>query len=165
MLTHLQTKRLKIRPINLNDALFIQKLVNSEGWLKYIGGRDINNKKEAENYIQLILNNPNFSYNIFELKESNKPIGIVTFLKREEHDFPDIGFAILPKFERQGYTFEAGRAYITNLQKFSTTETIIAITLPNNVKSINLLKKLNFNFSHTYKFANEDVSIFSLNIK
>ncbi|MEO0066067.1 MAG: hypothetical protein RI983_1393, partial [Bacteroidota bacterium] len=39
MYCELKTSRLNIRPINLVDSKFMLELVNTKGWLKYIGDR------------------------------------------------------------------------------------------------------------------------------
>jgi len=162
MYKNLETNRLRIRPINLMDAEFIMDLVNSEGWLKYIGNRNVSNKNEAETYIQKILDTPNFYYSVFELKDSGQAIGIVTFLNRENQDFPDIGFALLPEFEKNGYTFEASRAYLDEIIKSKAYKNIIAITIPNNYKSIGLLKRLELKHKYDFNRDNETLSLFSL---
>ena len=56
----LETERLFIRPINLSDKSFILELLNSDGWLKFIGDRKVNNDSAAENNIQNILSKENF---------------------------------------------------------------------------------------------------------
>jgi [ribosomal protein S5]-alanine N-acetyltransferase len=158
----LQTDRLLIRPIALTDAEFILKLVNAEGWLKYIGNRNIAHVLDAEKYIQKILNNELFFYSVIELKESNIPIGIVTFLNRPQHQHPDIGFALLPNFEKQGYAFEACKTYLDEVLKTNEYENILGITLPNNQKSIQLLEKLGLHYVRNYQDANQVLSLYSL---
>ena len=116
------------------DAEFIVDLVNSKGWLKFIGDRNISDKNDGKKYIQNILDNTNFYYNVFELKKSGKAVGIVTFLKRDDEKFPDIGFALLPEHQRNGYAFEASKAYLEKLKSFNKYENIIAITKPDNQK-------------------------------
>lgn len=162
MYKNFETYRLRIRPINLMDAEFIIALVNSEGWLKFIGDRNVSNKSEAENYIQKILDTPNYYYSVFELKDSGWAIGIVTFLNRENQDFPDIGFALLPEFEKNGYTFEASKAYLDEIIKSKVYKNIIAITMPNNYKSISLCKRLELKHKYDFNRDNETLSLFSL---
>jgi RimJ/RimL family protein N-acetyltransferase len=163
MYINIETKRLRIRPIKLTDAAFILELVNSEGWLKFIGDRNISNKTDAEKYIQNILEKKDHYYNVFEIKESKKSIGVVTFLKRENELFPDLGFALLPKFEKKGYTIEVSKEYLKQIIKSKKHENLFAITLPNNQKSISLLKKLGLNYEFDFKKDNEILSYFSLN--
>ena len=101
MYKELETERLLIRPITTNDHEFILALLNSKGWLKYIGERNVRNSDEAKKYIQNILENKNFFYSVFEIKETKQAIGIITFLKRDNQEFPDMGFALLPDFEKK----------------------------------------------------------------
>lgn len=144
------------------DAEFIMQLVNSEGWLRFIGNRNISNTIDAKKYIQKILDNTKIFYNVFELKESQKAIGIVTFLEREGERFPDIGFALLPEFEKNGYTIEASKAYLKEIDTLNEYENIIAITLPDNQKSIRVLRKLGLKYQGDYKKEDETLSYHSL---
>ena len=45
---NLETDRLLLREYTLSDAPFIFKLMNSEGWLKNIGDRNIKTIEDAE---------------------------------------------------------------------------------------------------------------------
>ncbi|HET8859360.1 GNAT family N-acetyltransferase [Marivirga sp.] len=162
MYINIETERLTIRPINLKDAEFIIDLVNSDGWLKFIGDRNISDISDARNYIQKILDNPNFYYSVFELKESRKAIGVVTFLKREDEKYPDIGFALLPEFEKNGYVFEASKSYLEKIKSLDKYVNIIAITLPDNQKSINLLQKLGLQYIGDYEKEKVTISYYVL---
>lgn len=161
MYVHIETERLKLRPINLKDTKFIIDLVNSDGWMRFIGDRNVTNENEAENYIQKILDDRNIYYSVFELKQSEKSIGIVTFINREEEQFPDLGFALLPEFENKGYTFEASKAYLENITSLQKFNNIIAITKPDNQRSISLLKKLGFHYKENIKKEVETLSYYS----
>ncbi len=162
MYIHLETERLRIRPIEVSDAVFMEQLVNSEGWLSFIGDKNISTTLDAENYIQKILGQPYFYYNVFELKTTNKSIGIVTLITRENQKYPDIGFALLPDFEKNGYAFEASKKYLEAIIKSNRHQKIIAITLPHNHKSINLLTKLGLNYETEFEEKNERYCLFSL---
>ncbi|MAU72781.1 MAG: hypothetical protein CML04_11865 [Pseudozobellia sp.] len=162
MYANLETERLYIRPIELKDSSFLKVLVNSKGWLQFIGDRLVSNEKDAEQYLRNIREKANCYYHVFALKDDNVSIGVVTFLKRENHEFPDIGFAILPEFEGKGYALEASRSYLIKMQEAFIGENIIAITLSHNIKSINLLKKLGLKYQYDYKEKEEKLSLFSL---
>jgi ribosomal-protein-alanine N-acetyltransferase len=159
---NLKTERLNLRPINLVDTRFILELVNSKGWLKFIGDRHVANELDAQQYIQKILDNANAHYTIFELKESSKAIGVVTFLKREDETYPDIGFALLPEFEGKGYTFEACKAYLEKIQASNKYENIIAFTKPDNSKSISLLQRLGLRHTGDQPKGDDILSYYSL---
>lgn len=157
-----ETERLKLRPMQIQDASFILALVNSEGWLQYIGDRNIRDINGSELYIKKILSNPKYFYNIIELRPTGKQIGIITFIHRPDYQYPDIGFALLPEFENNGYTYEASKAYLDNIFKMKITDKVIGITIPTNTKSINLLQKLGLTFKETIIKDGEELSLFEI---
>ena len=142
----IHTERLRIRPVGRSDADFLIVLVNSEGWLKFIGDRNLHTKKQAEDYIEKISGIPDFHYNIIELKNSLVPVGIISFILRENNDHPDLGFALLPRFTGNGYAEEASRGYLQEVFKQHPDLKVLAITKHNNDKSIQLIEKLGFSF-------------------
>lgn len=159
----LETERLRLRPLTTNDAGFILALVNSEGWLKYIGDRQVSDKKDAQQYIRNILDNPDFCYTVFEARHTGQAMGIITFLKREDEDFPDLGFALLPEYEKKGYALEACQAYVNAITKGDGTDTtILAFTLPGNTKSIALLAKLGFQYTGKRKKGESTLAYYAL---
>src|SRR5690242_10451129 len=93
----LTSKRLLLTKLSLDDADFIFELVNSPGWLKFIGDRNVKAPEDARMFILKILNNPSVNYWIVRVQELLLPIGVVSFIKRDYLDFYDIGFAFLPK--------------------------------------------------------------------
>jgi [ribosomal protein S5]-alanine N-acetyltransferase len=146
----LNTKRLILREAQLSDSQFFYDLLNSPKWLKYIGDRGIKTLNDAEKYIHDKLIN---SYKIngsglfvYELKGLHIPIGICGFIKREYLDSEDIGFALLPEYERKGYTYEISIAVLDYGEKNLSINKVYAITSKDNIASQELLKKLGFNF-------------------
>lgn len=160
MYENLQTERLIIRPITAEDAAFIIELVNSEGWLHFIGDRHIKSTLDAEKYINKILTNQSFFYSVFELKTTREKLGIITFLKRENREYPDIGFALLPKFNKNGFAFEATKKYMEALIVDHKHEKILGITTPENSDSIKLLEKLGLTHHNNSIEDNKEWSIF-----
>lgn len=159
----IKTNRLTVRPIAISDGAFMLTLVNSPGWLKFIGDRNVYNIKDAEAYVQRILDNPLYFYHIIEVNGDKQPVGVISFLKRENQQYFDLGFALLPSYEGQGIAFEAASNYLNTIQSLQTFERIIAISIPHNLRSINLLKKLEFTFSSELSKHNNGLSIFELN--
>ena len=52
MKTFLETERLILRELTFDDVQFIISLMNSPGWLKYIGDRNIHTDEDAIKYIE-----------------------------------------------------------------------------------------------------------------
>lgn len=163
----LNTKRLILREAELSDSNFFFDLLNSAKWLKYIGDRGIKTLDDAETYIndKLIKSYKinGFGLYVYELKESLLPIGICGFIKRNYLDSVDIGFALLPEYERQGYTYEISDAVMKFGRETLGLNEIVAITTEDNIASQQLLKKLGFGFKSyiTEPETNEKLLLYS----
>ncbi|MFT3910362.1 MAG: GNAT family N-acetyltransferase [Ferruginibacter sp.] len=155
----LETERLTLRKFTLHDTKFIIELLNSPGWIEYIGDRDIKTTEAAKIYLQ---NGPLKSYELngfglsmVEMKDGT-PIGMCGILKRDNLENPDIGFAFLPQFMGQGFAFEIAAATIAYAKNNLKLPVIFAITLPNNKSSIKLLEKIGLRFIKEFSFPGED---------
>ena len=140
------TDRLFIEPLTFNDTAFILELVNTEGWLTFIGNRNVHSEMDAKEYIQKIIDNSNTDYSLVKRKEDQTKIGIITFIQRDYLDHPDIGFAFLPAYSNKGYAYEATKAVLKNLIETNNLAHILATTIPENLHSIKLLKKLGLSY-------------------
>ena len=165
-MTTLETDRLILRRLNLDDAQFILTLLNEPSFLRYIGDKQVRNVEGARQYI---LNGPVASYErhgfglgLVELRESHTPIGICGILKREELPDPDIGFALLPDFWSKGFAFEAATAVLQDARERLRVERVLAITSLDNDASIKLLERLGFSFQRVIALSQsgEQVKLF-----
>lgn len=139
----IQTDRLILRKFTKNDTNFIYRLLNSPGWLKYIGSRGVTGQREAEAYINTLIlpsyEKNNFGFYMMVRKDDNAEIGMCGLIKREGLDDVDIGFAVLPEYERQGYTSEAALATIAFAKDVIKLDRVTAITTKDNIASINVV--------------------------
>lgn len=161
MVKVLETDRLVLRWISVEDAEFILDLLNEPSFLRFIGDKGVRTLADARDYI---LKGPVSSYEQFgfglyltELKESAVSIGICGLLKRETLADVDIGFAFLPQFWGRGYGFESAKAVMTYGRDVIGLNRIVAITSPDNDGSIALLEKLGLKFERLMKLS-EDAS-------
>ncbi len=136
------TERLTLSELTLNDTEFIIELVNTEGWLKFIGNRNIKTQEDAVKYIQMLLDDPGIVYWVIKPKEQNIPIGVVTFINRKHLPHPDLGFAFLPQHSGKGFAYEAAKIVLDDI--ISEYPTLLASTLDGNINSMKLLEKLGF---------------------
>jgi RimJ/RimL family protein N-acetyltransferase len=138
------SNRLELSPLTGNDDSFILELLNAPGWLQFIGDRNIRTEDDAKAYILKINENPQISYWKVGLRNGKKPIGIITWIKRDDLEYPDIGFAFLPDGAGHGFAFEATRAVLYSAPEVLQHDKILAITTRGNGRSVNLLERLKF---------------------
>jgi RimJ/RimL family protein N-acetyltransferase len=158
-----ETERLVIRPTTSDDALLLIALYNSPKWLKYIGRRDVHTITQAEAYIAEHmtpqLERLGFSNNTLVRKSDSEKIGVCGFYDREGVDGVDIGFALLPQFEGQGYAFESATRLIELAANEWGIEQISAVTIEENLQSRRLLEKLGLQFMKTINLPGDDATL------
>ena len=148
----------------MTDDNFILELVNTEGWIKFIGNRNIKSQVEANAYIQKIIENKNIFYWVVNLKDNQDKIGIVTYIKRDYLEYHDIGFAFLPTFQKKGYAYEATNAVLNKLVRQRNLSHILATTVPENISSINLLKRIGLVFEKEIEVEKESLHVYGASI-
>lgn len=158
----MQTARLFLQPLSDGDAAFIFELLNTKGWIQFIGNRNIHSLEDASAYIKKVQTNPNLTYWTVKQKSDNHPTGLITLIKRDYLDHPDIGFAFLPQYAGMGYAFEAAREVLQHTIRNSTYTQITAITLPDNSSSIRLLEKLGLRFEREIEVDKERLHVYSV---
>lgn len=144
----LQTERLTLTELALTDAPFIVDLLNTPGWLKYIGDKGVRSISDAENYI---LTGPVKSYHengfglwLASLTETSIPIGLCGILKRDNLPTPDIGYALMPGACGKAYAHEMTSAVYRHAVMKLNIPSLCAIVTPGNARSVNVLLKLGF---------------------
>lgn len=150
----ISTERLRLRPLLSSDATELLKLLNSPGWLRFIGDRNVKTLEEAQGYIERIQHMSQVAYWAIESHPMavNLPwagpqpqfLGVVTLLQRDYLALPDLGFALLPEAHGAGVAFEASQALVSRLKECSSYRGLLAITLPDNGASQKLLIRLGF---------------------
>ena len=162
---NISTRRLLLTLLTEDDYEFIIELVNSSGWIKFIGNRNIHSKEEALAYINKIVRSGNIFYWVVRKKEGNIPIGIISFLKRSYLDHFDIGFAFLPPFTGYGYAYEAAKEVLSVVRSIPGYNCILATTIPGNAKSIELLTRLGLYFERELETDGEKLLVYSTSAK
>lgn len=166
----LKTTRLNICELTSDDAPFIFELLNTPSWIKFIGDRGIKTLTDAANYI---VNGPmksyaknNFGLYTVKLKDGNIPIGLCGLIKRDSLEDIDIGFAFLPDYEGKGFAFESCAAILENAKTQFAISRVVAITVKENSRSIQLLEKIGFVFEKFIQLPNdpEELMLFGIQL-
>jgi ribosomal-protein-alanine N-acetyltransferase len=155
------TERLSLSILSEQDADFMQRLLNTEGWLRFIGDRNVHSVEDAIAYIRKIKSTADFHYWVARLKSSGTPLGIVTLIKRVYLPHFDIGFAFMPEYGGYGYAFEAAGEVMNMLKGYSLYNPILATTVPHNVQSIKLLTKLGLQFEREIEVEKERLHVYT----
>lgn len=162
----LETQRLRLRRLSLDDAAFILDLLNQPSWLQYIGDKGVRTLDDARRYIEqgplAMYAQIGFGLYRVELKDSGVPIGLCGLLKRDSLDDVDLGFAFLPAYWSQGYAREAATATLAHGEQAFGLQRIVAITLPDNRGSIRLLQAIGFAQERTLSLAADEPELLLL---
>lgn len=161
----LYTERLTLSLVKKEDAAFIEELVNTAGWLKFIGDRNIHSVADAEAYIEKIAANPNINYWVAHTKELNQPVGVISFIKRDYLEHWDIGFALLPAAHGKGYAYEGALCILKHNAGTGRHKQFLATVMSSNTTSIKLLEKLGLNFEKEIIADKGPLMLFSVKAK
>ncbi len=140
--------RLNFRRLVPADAGFMLQLLNTPGWLANIGDRGVRTEAQALGYLEerIFPNADEPPFGPFAMYLNHAPeqlIGTVGIYKRPGLELPDIGYALLPDHENQGYATEGAKHLLEFAQVCGVSE-LSAITLPQNEPSAAILRRLAF---------------------
>ena len=159
----METDRLILRKLTLNDAGFILDLLNQPSFIQFIGDRGVRTLEDARKYLskRLIESYKKYGFGLYLtlLKEGNTPIGICGLVKRDSLQDVDIGFAFLPQFWLQGYAFESASAVTAYARNILGLKRVVGIATPDNHGSIRVLEKLGLKFEKMVKLSGDDMEL------
>lgn len=166
----METERLSLREIRIDDAAFVLELLNEPGFIENIGDRGVRTLDDAVRYIR---NGPltsyarlGFGHYLVELKESGTPIGMCGLRSRDGLPDPDLGYAYLHSHWGRGYASEAAHAVLAFARNVLRLPRVLAICSPTNTASEAVLKKVGFQFEKQIRLSGDDhdVQLFALEI-
>ena len=155
----LETERLVLRKVSIDDAEFVLELLNQPSFIRYIGDRGVRNLADAGKYVldRLVASYEQNGFGLYlvELKPDGTPIGISGLVKRDTLPDADIGFAFLPEYWSKGYAVESAAAVMKYARETLKLDRILAITSPDNEASAKLLGKIGLRFERMIKLAED----------
>jgi [ribosomal protein S5]-alanine N-acetyltransferase len=156
----LETERLILRRLTVDDNAFIFELLNDPAWLRFIGDKGVRTHEDARDYIRkgpmAMYERVGFGLFLTERKADGIPIGLCGLIKRDSLEDVDLGFAFLPAFRKRGYAYESASATLAYGKDAFGLKRIVAIVSPDNSRSTLLLEKLGMKFLKTVKLAGDD---------
>lgn len=146
----IETERLYLSRVTVDNASFLVDLLNEPSFLQYIGDKGVRATEEAVKYIKTEFLDSyaqrGFGLLLVKIKHNNTPIGICGIKKRNSLELPEIGYAFLSKFRSKGYATESARAVIDYARNGLGLKRVVAITSPENEASVRVLEKIGFQF-------------------
>jgi RimJ/RimL family protein N-acetyltransferase len=170
MITIIETDRLRVRTLSVDDAEFILRLLNEPSFIQNIGDRGVRTLDDARAYI---LKGPIASYEKFgfglwmvETKSEAASIGICGLLKRDVLEDVDIGYALLSEFWSQGYALESASAVMEYASEKLGLKRVVAVTNSDNESSIRLLEKMGFKYERMVRLSEDapEIKLFAAEV-
>ena len=144
----LETERLTLRALNLNDAKAIFGLRTNKEVNEFIDRKKPNNLSEARAFIDLISNlaiNNKGIFWVMQSKSNNQLVGTIGLRNFEdEEDYAEIGYELDPVYQQRGFMSEAFQEVLSFGFKTLELKTVEAFTHQHNKASIILLEKQKF---------------------
>ncbi|WP_099223503.1 GNAT family N-acetyltransferase [Listeria costaricensis] len=156
----LLTARLKLRALEAADLEWLFQLRSDPLVAKFTGRKLDQNKKATESYyhkIQAGIKNNQWIYWAIQQKDSKALIGTICLWNfDEEKQRADLGYELLPAFQKKGLMTEAVQAVVPFSFNFLGLKQLFAVTNPANIASCKLLEKSGFEQDFSFKEADLD---------
>ena len=164
----LETERLILRRINLDDKEVLFKMDSDPEVQKYTGDRLIQSVEEIETRIKEISLKDYETYGYGRmaviLKDTNQLIGWSGLKYLPEFDQIDLGYRFMPEHWGKGYATESSLALLEYGFNVLNLDEIIAIAEPEHKASIRVMEKVGMNFQKQapYEEGGEDAVWYGL---
>lgn len=162
----IETERLIIRPFKMEDIDPSYMMNLDKEVSKYTGDGGVVSKKEIERRITQNVFGDYKKYGFgrlaVELKDENKFIGFTGLKYLEDMDEVELGYRFMKKYWGQGIATEAGKACLDLAFNTLDLNKVIAMVLPENIASIRVLEKLNFEYENDIMEDNLLIEIYTL---
>ena len=141
----LKTERLVIRRFCMDDAAACFTFMSDEPGM-YLDGCKPFHTMDENYWERMKLFEEREGQYVIVLQSTNEVIGTINVFTDDSRavSSKEIGYSISPKYQRNGYAYEAISAIINLLQKDLLFDMVVAGVLPENTPSIKLLEKLGF---------------------
>ena len=150
----LETARLVLRRLELDDAPFVLRLLNEPSYIQNIGDRGVRSIEDAKRYLREgpLAMYEQFGFGLWHAarKSDGAAVGMCGLLRRDILPDVDIGYAYLPEYWGQGFAFEAADATVRHAAAKFGVRRLIGVVSQGNSGSIRVLEKLGMHFEGMY---------------
>ena len=162
----IETERLLIRPFKMEDIEPSYMMNLDADVSRYTGDGGIVSKKEIKRrVVENVFGDYEkygFGWLAVELKGENKFIGFTGLKYLEDMDEVDLGYRFMKEYWGKGIATESGKACVSLGFNNLGLKRMIAMVFPENINSIRVLDKLNFEYEKDIIEDNQLAKIYSL---
>lgn len=146
----LETPRLILRELTVNDANSFYQLNLNPEVIKYTGDPPFTSVEESKEFLLDYKEYQNHGFGRWAVitKENNQFIGWCG-LKYHKEGYVDLGFRFFQDKWGKGYATESAKACINYAQSSLNLPELIGRVMPSNIASVRVLEKLGFTFFKT----------------
>ncbi|WP_136666500.1 GNAT family N-acetyltransferase [Flavobacterium sp. H122] len=163
----LETERLILRPIEMNDAESLFLLESNPNVHKYLGNHPVKSLEESTAYIVSLQNqykNNGIGRFAVILKESGEFIGWsgIKFITEEENkhiNFYEIGYRLREEYWGKGFAYEAAKAWYDYAINELKVDTLYASAHIDNAGSRRILEKIGLKLKNEFIWNKEVPSV------
>ena len=143
-----ESDRLYLRPTTEEDAALVLAILTAPKALKFIGDRNLHSEEDAREYIRqrtlTQLRERGYANYTLVTKETGTKVGVCGLYVRPDLELIDLGYALHPEHEGQGYAREASKRIMQAAKERFGQLKLSAITHGENTASIKVLEALGF---------------------
>ena len=143
-----ESDRLYLRPTTEEDAALVLAILTAPKALKFIGDRNLHNEEDARKYIRQRalpqLRERGYANYTLVTKDIGTKVGVCGLYVRPDLELIDLGYALHPDHEGQGYAQESSRRIMQAAKECFGQVKLSAITHRENTASISVLEALGF---------------------
>lgn len=163
------TERLELRWLTEDDAPLMLAIWTDPDFVRHVGDRGVRTVDQAREAMRDALAlYQTHGYGPYAITAcgGGPAMGICGLFKREQFEYPDIGYGLLPSYRRQGFVLEAARAVVAQARDRLRLNRLDAIVAPTNAASIRLLEKLGMRRRGPVRMRgeDEDVLLYSMSL-
>lgn len=158
-----ETERLFLRKLEKTDVDIIVALNSDPDVMKYIGDTD-DSYENAKDYVEMRVDGyadkDGLGIFIATEKESGEAIGWFCLKQLDDTEEIEIGYRLLTKYWGRGYATEGARCLIEFGFDELQLEEIVGVTLPSNIPSQHVLKKIGLEYVGLGMYYGYELSYF-----
>ncbi|WP_185213550.1 GNAT family N-acetyltransferase [Sphingobacterium mizutaii] len=157
----LETDRLYLRELNIQDSEDFYNLNLNPNVIRYTGNSAFKNIEEAK---QFLLNYQDYELNGFGRwavieKENEEFLGWCGLKYDKGNNETDIGFRFFEEKWNKGYATEIAKACVEYGFEKLNLKTIIGRAMKNNIASIKVLEKIGLQFVNEFDFDESNIGL------